>query len=116
MPILVKLVATVILVLAISEIAKKNAQLGAFIIALPWLSLLTIFWLRFDHTSPARIAEYSSYTFWYVLATLPMFPVFSVLLKAGVAFWPAAGGAVIVGLLSLITVSWVAARFGFPLF
>lgn len=112
---LVKAALSGILVMIVSETAKRNPAFGALIASLPLISVLGIVWLWRDTGDVERIAYHAEATFWYVLPSLPMFLVFPALLRHGVGFWPALGlGCALTVLLYLLTV-WVAARFGVAL-
>jgi len=111
----VKAVISGILVMIVSETAKRSPALGALVASLPLVSVLAIVWLWRDTGDTARIADHAEATFWYVLPSLPMFLIFPALLRGGTGFWPALGiGCAITVLLYFVTV-WVAARFGVAL-
>lgn len=74
--IVIKILATALMITAVTEIAKRNDQWGGLIAALPLITVLTLFWLYFEKQSSVKIANHAYYTFWYVLPTLPMFLVF----------------------------------------
>lgn len=86
---LLKLFVSAGIIVAVSEVAKVNATLGALIKSLPLISLLAMLWLYIDTHDAAKVAELSTGTFWLVLPTLPMFLVLPALLKAGWTFYPA---------------------------
>lgn len=112
---IVKAAISGLLVMVVSETAKRNPAFGALIASLPLISILGIVWLWRDTGDVERIASHAEATFWYVLPSLPMFLVFPALLRHGVGFWPALGlGCVLTVALYLLTV-WVAARFGVAL-
>lgn len=100
--ILTKYLVTAGLVVLISEVAKRSDKLGALIAALPMVTVLTLFWLYFEHQTSEKIANHAYYTFWYVIPTLPMFLAFPWLL-ARFGFWGA------MGLSVLLTVACFAA-------
>lgn len=79
---LFKYAATAGVIVLASEIAKRSDRLGALILALPLMSIMTLFWLYAENQPPEKIANHAYYTFWYVIPTLPMFLLFSWLLKA----------------------------------
>lgn len=111
----VKTVISAVLIVAVSEIAKRSPAFGALVASLPLVSLLAMIWLWRDTSDAARIAAQSQATFWYVLPSLPMFLLIPALIRAGVGFWPAlAAGVVLTVALYLLTTA-ILARFGVTL-
>jgi F0F1-type ATP synthase assembly protein I len=84
---IVKYLVTAAVVVLVSEFAKANDRLGAFIAALPIVTLLTIIWMRYEHQPLYKITNHAFYTFWYVLPTLPIFLILPYLLNKW-SFWP----------------------------
>jgi hypothetical protein len=76
-----------IVIVAITEIAKRNSGFAALLAALPLTSLLAFVWLHVEGTELARIAELSSQIFWLVLPSLVLFLLLPLLLKQGMGFW-----------------------------
>lgn len=104
-----------LIIMAVSEIAKRSPAFGALIASLPLVSLLAIIWLWRDTGDTARIANHAEATFWYVLPSLPMFLAFPYMLRSGVGFWWAlAASCALTVVLYFITVV-VAERFGVSL-
>ncbi|WP_328441241.1 DUF3147 family protein [Methylovorus menthalis] len=83
-----KYLVTALIVIVVSEFAKRNDQLGALMAAVPLVTVFTLVWLHIEGQSPEKIVNHSYYTFWYVLPTLPMFLVFPYLYSK-LSFWPA---------------------------
>lgn len=109
---LLKALLSGVIIMAVSEIAKRSLAFGALIASLPLVSVLAIIWLWRDTGDTARIADHAEATFWYVLPSLPMFLAFPWLLRHGTPFWGAlAGGLVLTVILYSLTIL-VAARFG----
>jgi hypothetical protein len=109
---LVKLVISAGIIVAVSEIAKVNAGLGALIKSLPLVSVLAMIWLYVDTHDTAKIAALSTGTFWLVLPTLPMFLVLPALLKAGWTFYPALALSIGAMFLCYLLAVPLLARFG----
>lgn len=86
MNIVVKYAITALLVVMISEFAKRSDKLGALMASLPLVTILTLIWLYIEKQPADKIANHAYYTFWYVLPTLPMFLLFPYLLPK-VGFW-----------------------------
>lgn len=85
----VKTAISAIIIVVVSEVARRSAGLGALLASLPLVAVVSMIWLWRDTGDTARMASYSQATFWYVLPSLPMFLLIPVLLKRGLAFWPA---------------------------
>lgn len=81
-----KYLITAAVVVIVSEIAKRSDKLGAFIAALPLVTILVLIWLHMENQPVSKIANNAWYTFWYVIPTLPMFLVFPMLLPR-LGFW-----------------------------
>ncbi len=104
-----------VLVMIISEVARRNPGFGGLIASLPLVSLLGIIWLWRDTADIERIAAHAESTFWFVLPSLPMFMIFPALLRHGTAFWLALAlsCAITIALYSLM--AWLLPRFGINL-
>jgi hypothetical protein len=101
-----------LLVVAVSELAKRSPAVGALVASLPLVSLLAIVWLWRDTADRARIADHAEATFWYVLPSLPMFLVLPAMLRQGVGFWPALTVACLLTVVLYGLTALVASRFG----
>jgi len=101
-----------VIIMVVSEVAKRNPALGALIVSLPLVSILAILWLWRDTGDQVRVAAQAEATFWYVLPTLPMFLVLPMLLRHGFGFWPALGGVCVMTFGFYLVSVWLAARFG----
>jgi len=96
MSIWLKYLISAALIVLISEVAKRSDKAGAFIGALPWMTLMVLAWLYLENQGTDKIAAHAYYTFWYVLPTLPMFLLLPYLLNKQVAFvWAMAAGIVL---------------------
>ena len=88
MYLVIKYLVTAGIVVAVSELAKRSDKLGALVASLPLVTILTLIWLHVENQATEKLSRHMSYTFWYVLPTLPMFLLFPWLLgKFG--FWAA---------------------------
>jgi hypothetical protein len=86
-----KVIISALLVVAISEIAKRSTGIAALVASLPLTSLLAFVWLHFEASPPERIAELSSQIFWLVLPSLLLFLLLPILLRHGLSFWVSLG-------------------------
>ena len=112
---IVKAAISGVLVMIISEVARRSPGIGGLIASLPLVSVLGIIWLWRDTSDVERIAAHAESTFWFVLPSLPMFLLFPALLRHGVAFWLALAisCALTMALYSLTV--WLLPRFGINL-
>ena len=108
----IKAVVSAIIIVIVSETARRNPGAGALIASLPLISVLGMIWLWRDTEDVARMAEHSAATFWYVLPSLPMFLVIPMLLKRGIGFWPALAMGCILTMGLYAAMVWAAPRLG----
>lgn len=88
---IVKAALSGVIVMIVSEVARRSPGLGGLIASLPLVSALGIIWLWRETGDVARVAAHAESTFWFVLPSLPMFLVFPALLRQGVGVWIALG-------------------------
>ena len=70
---LVKLVISAVLIVAISEIARRSSFLGAILASIPLVSVLAMIWLYVDTKDVDKVTSLSSGIFWLVLPSLALF-------------------------------------------
>jgi hypothetical protein len=109
---LCKVIISALIIVAVSEIAKRNSGFAALVASLPLTSLLAIIWLRVEGTQNAQIAELSQQIFWLVLPSLVLFALFPLLLKQGIEFWLSLGLASSATLLCYLLMIPLLRRFG----
>ncbi len=107
---LLKILLSALVITGASELARRSTGLAALLLALPMVSLLTFNWIWFEQRDPQVIARLSMDTFWYVLPTLPLFIVLSVMLKHGYGFAWSLGAGCVVGAALLGVTQWVLSR------
>lgn len=112
--ILTKYLVTAAIIVAISELAKRSGRLGALLTALPLVAVLALFWMYIERVPPDRIGAYATYTFWYVLPTLPMFLAFAPI-QARFGFGLAMIASVLITIVGFILLAWVLKPFGIEL-
>ncbi len=102
-----KVLVSAVLIVAVSEIAKRSTFIGGLIASLPLVSILAFVWLYVDTRSAEKIAALSYSIFWLVLPSLSLFVALPWLLKKTGNFYLSLGGAIatmlaIYGILVLI--------------
>jgi hypothetical protein len=93
---IVKVALSAILIVAVSEIAKRSSFLGGLIASLPIVSLLAFVWLYVDTKSLDKVASLSTSIFWLVLPSLSLFIALPLLLKKTGDFYLSLGAALVV--------------------
>ena len=113
---IVKYLVTSLIIVVVSEVAKRTDKVGALIASLPFVTVMTMIWLWYEQQDTAKIANHAWYTFWYVIPTIPMFLVMPWLLYRGVNFWLTLMIGVLFTVLCFLGTALVARKFGVQLF
>lgn len=111
----IKLIITSVVVVAVSEIAKRSSTFAAMLAALPLTSILAMIWLYVDTKDSGKIIDLSHGIFWLVLPTLLFFVLLPLLLRSHIGFWPSIviAGAVMIGFYLVFI--FFGRKFGLPL-
>jgi uncharacterized membrane protein (GlpM family) len=109
-----KYALTALVVVLVSELAKRSDKLGGLLAALPLISILSLIWLYLENQSAEKIANHAWYTFWYVVPTLPMFLAFPLLLPR-LGFWPTLLACTVISAVSFVLFALLVKRFGIQL-
>ena len=75
-----KVLFTSVLIVSVTEIAKRSDKLGGLVAALPLTTILIILWMYFEGFSNDKISKHMLYTAFFVIPTLPMFLIFPLLI------------------------------------
>lgn len=110
-----KVLITAVMVVAISEVAKRSSALGAIIASLPLTSLLAFLWLYGETGDTGKIAELSKGIFWYVLPSLVLFIALPLLLSHGANFWVSLAASCVLTFAAYLAMTAILARFGIML-
>lgn len=112
---IIKALLSAVIIVAVSEIAKRSPAAGALVASLPLVSILGMIWLWRDTQDPVRMASHVGATFWFVLPSLPMFLLMPVLLRQGIGFWTALLAGCALTVLLYLAMLWIGPRFGLRL-
>jgi len=93
-----KIAITTILIVAISEIAKRSSIIGALLASIPLVSVLAIIWLYIDTKDVAKVSALKTSVFWLVLPSLTLFATLPLLLKQGYNFYISLGISLVVAI------------------
>lgn len=84
---LIKVLVSAGVVVAVSELSKRNTVAGGLLASLPLVSMLAMVWLFLDTKDSAKVAVLSTSIFWLVLPSLVFFLVLPALLKWKMNFY-----------------------------
>src|SRR5690348_13047442 len=104
-----------VIIVIVSETAKRSPAAGALIASLPLVSVMGMIWLWRDTHDPQRVARHAAATFWYVLPSLPMFLLIPAMLRRGGPFWPSLAAGCALTVVLYLTMTWIGPRFGLKL-
>lgn len=93
---LLKLVVSALIIVLVSEIAKRSSLLGGLIASLPLVSILAFVWLYLDTRSLEKVAELSAGIFWLVLPSLSLFIALPWLLRKTGNFYLGLGAGILI--------------------
>jgi len=114
---LVKYLLSAGVITLVSEIVKRSDKAGALLAALPFVSVITLFWVHYESAPEVRAqktADHMFYIFWYVLPTLPMFLLFPAFQRWW-GFHGALGGGAVLTIALFALLRLVTSRFSLML-
>lgn len=110
-----KIIVTASIIVIVSEIAKVDDRIGGLIAALPLTTFLILFWMYYENVSENKISAHISYTFLYLVATVPMFLVFPYCINR-FGFWVAILISIVITSVSTFLVHQISKNFDIKLF
>lgn len=110
-----KIAITTLLIVLISEIAKRSSFWGAVLASIPLISVLAMIWLYVDTKDIAKISALSTSVFWLVLPSLVLFIILPLLLKHGLHFYLSLSVSLIVTVVCYWGMLTVLGRYGIKL-
>ena len=110
-----KFCISALIIVLISEIAKRHSGFAALLAALPLTSLFAIIWMHFDGAESTQIAMITYQIAWLVLPSLLFFILFPVLINQGLGFWFSLGFSAIATSIGYLLLLPLLRRFGVQL-
>ena len=108
----VKLIITALIIVIVSEVAKKSSLLAAIIISLPLTSLLAFVWIYWETKNVDKIINLSYSTLIMVIPSLTFFLVLPMILKFKYNFSISLISAVIVTSASYYLFIYILKKYG----
>ncbi len=93
------------IIVAASEVAKKSTLYGAIVISIPFMSIMSVFWLYNDTKDVEQVADYAEGILWLVLPSLLLFMILPYLLRRDWSF----ESAMAIGILSTVVAYLISA-------
>lgn len=109
-----KTLLTALIIVVVTEVAKRSGPLGGLIAAMPLTSILVLIWMYAEGASSERLGNHAAYTLIYVLPTLPMFAAFPFLITR-FGFWPSLIGCLLLTSVFVVLVHLAVRGYGFKL-
>ncbi len=98
-----KVLLSAIVIVLVSETAKRSSTLAGLLASIPLVSFLAIIWLYIETKDVNRISALSADIFWLVLPSLSFFLLFPFLLRRSAPFgWAMLLSAAVMVILYLI--------------
>lgn len=83
-----KIIITTLMVILISEVARRSSFVGALIASLPVVSILSLVWLYKETQDIHQVVTLSINIFWLVIPSLAFFLVLPFLIHLNWGFYP----------------------------
>lgn len=84
---ILKIFVTAIIVVAVSEIAKRSSLLAGLIVSIPLTSFLAIVWLYLETKNTQKIIDLANSTLLMVIPSLTFFIFLPILLRLNLVFF-----------------------------
>jgi len=110
-----KLIITTILIVLISEIAKRSSLAGALLAAIPLVSILAMTWMYVDTNNTNSAVEFSNRIVWLIAPSMTLFLTFPVLIKKGLGFYPSMSISIVSTIMAYYLVILILGKFGLKL-
>ena len=110
-----KLIITALLIVLISEIAKRSSLMGALLAAIPLVSILAMTWMYVDTNSSSSAVEFSNRIVWLIAPSMTLFIAFPILIKKGFSFYPSMGISILMTIFAYYSVIFILDKFGIKL-
>lgn len=109
---IIKILVTTILIISISEIAKRSSFMGSLLASVPLISYVSMIWLYIDTNSNEKVASFSTGIFWFAIPSLTLFLLVPFLLKKEVNFYFSLGISTVFMILSYFTMIFILNKIG----
>jgi len=109
---IVKILITTLLIVTISEIAKRSSLIAGILASIPIVSVLAMIWMYVDTKDTVKVSDLSVSIFWLVIPSLALFVTLPVFLKKGFSFYSSIGMAIIITVVCYYLMIHALGKFG----
>jgi hypothetical protein len=111
----IKYLLSALVIVVVSEVAKRSGWLGGLIASLPLVSILSFIWVYLDTKNTKTIIDLSYGVFWFIIPSLVLFIVLPILLKRQIPFFGALAIASGVTMVTYIGFAFIFQKMGIKL-
>ena len=111
----IKIAITTILIVLISEIAKRSSFVAALLASIPLISVLAMIWLYVDTKDVDKVSDLAVSVFWLVIPSLALFITLPLLLKQGFHFYTSMSLSILITIACYGVMVFVLNNFGIKL-
>lgn len=101
-----------LIIVLISEVAKRNSLAGAIVAAIPLVSILAMTWMYIDTKESKAAVEFSQNIVWLIAPSMTLFIVFPLMIKKGFGFYVSMGIAIVMTIAAYYSVLWLLEKLG----
>lgn len=112
MQFIIKIIVSALIIVGVSELAKRFTPIAAILASLPLTSILAMIWLYRDTHDVQKIIDLSNGIFWAILPSLLFFIVLPLLLKLGLKFGLAMFSSSVIMAIGYAVYGFILSRFG----
>lgn len=112
---ILKFSLSALLIVVVSEVAKRSGGMGGLLASLPLVSLLSFLWVYRESGDTKAIAALSQSIAWFILPSFVLFLTLPLLLKRGMPFYGALTTACVLTMLAYGGMMAVLAKAGIKL-
>tara|TARA_B100000427_G_scaffold114136_1_gene94686 strand:+ start:6110 stop:6463 length:354 start_codon:yes stop_codon:yes gene_type:complete len=113
---LTKTLITVLIVVIVSEIAKKSSLFAGLIVSIPFTTFLALVWLYWDTSDNQKIIDLSNSTLMMTIPSLTFFIFLPLMIKLNISFYLSISFAIILTAICYWIFSLFLGKIGYPLF
>jgi len=111
----IKVFLSAIIIVTVSEVAKRSSLLGGMIASLPLVSILAMIWIYIDTKDIEKISQLSTSIFWLVIPSWTLLFTLPIFLKKGIGFYASLGLSALLTMIAYTIMLMILRRYGVSL-